>query len=1215
MAFDAGTLQAGIDVKLEGLINGVRQMFAEFQKVDNQVQKLNSSIQTQTKQMADGLDRVRIATNNVEDRMRKMQASMTTNFRMLEKSITDVSTLQTQILGNSLKNIELQLGKNATRIRENSNALNTHIRFWDTWRGKITSATMALWMLQYNLDMIAKGLAGFFGPGIQFLASIEQTTLGMAGILTSMTNIDGKATTYKQALEISATMMAKIKDAALVTSLTTEEMAKAFTTALGPGIKAFGGDLEKILNFTVVTVNAVKAMGLPAQQVAQEIRSLIAGDPVRPGVDYLATVLGYTTKTLAALKEEGKLYDDLMKRMNGFQIAAIDYANTLDGLLSNLKDGIQRVTGDAFLPLFNQLKTELKEVTKMFYDIKEVANDNGEGTHLEATLNSATVEKLTRVAELSIGIWNSLKVVMADLAPIARALGIVIEALAQTLIVILNIIGIALAPFAELANKFLDAMNSSNSLADAITFALVPALLMTFAAAHPIIATIMAIGFVLGELVKNAEEIANAWAAFWDYLKNKADATAAGIKAIVYSIKADLLSLVGASDAAKAAQMEAAQMVEEGREAWDNAEAAWGKMEDSIKKIGNNIIGDLTKGLAHIKGMAEQIKQLPKGITNKFDDKEDKGAGKLANAELQGELKERVALIKQTIEELKLLYQDGAISKTEYYERLEYYSRLILTTEAAMYREMAKNAKDAAAAEKFLADAQKKEIEAVTVGIKIRREALKDYMEFAKTLQKINIEYDKMKGINTAESVIAEFNQKHGKDFRDIILMIDAIKRKMTAENEAQLKPMLEYYEKMRDKIIEIGQQEMHNKLVVESYNELLRIRNQLLDFYISENQNKVNMGLQTQYEAEQKNYEARKKWADETRKAIADEIALGKVDRERALTLLKQLEDVKKAEAEIKPIVQFWYDSLTSSANTFFDNLTNRTMKLKQALIQFAADIAKTWAKRLFNEGLQKLLGPTILGGGKQPGEDPQGKVLQGIAKEEADKLKETITGAGKDISGFAKALQTLSTTGLTTFDTSLAQFAIKMQTESELTATALQALASAAYAASQSLGGSRGLLGGLLRGGGGGGAKGAAGGFESALPPLPRASRGGFMIGKGTSTSDSNLVRLSDGEFVIKAASVKKFGRKLFEALNAGHLPGRGYADGGMVTATSNSSYSTDTTFLNVTYAPTVQGSNNSDETIRMLDKHYTMFEQKLLRSLKKNPVVRNEFKKVTQ
>ncbi|WP_306358898.1 MULTISPECIES: hypothetical protein [unclassified Nocardia] len=62
----------------------------------------------------------------------------------------------------------------------------------------------------------------------------------------------------------------------------------------------------------------------------------------------------------------------------------------------------------------------------------------------------------------------------------------------------------------------------------------------------------------------------------------------------------------------------------------------------------------------------------------------------------------------------------------------------------------------------------------------------------------------------------------------------------------------------------------------------------------------------------------------------------------------------------------------------------------------------------------------------------------------------------------------------------------------------------------------------------------------------PEGKAS-GGYISGPGTGTSDSILARLSNGEFVINAASTRR-NRPLLEAINNGAVPG--YATGGLVT-----------------------------------------------------------------
>lgn len=64
-----------------------------------------------------------------------------------------------------------------------------------------------------------------------------------------------------------------------------------------------------------------------------------------------------------------------------------------------------------------------------------------------------------------------------------------------------------------------------------------------------------------------------------------------------------------------------------------------------------------------------------------------------------------------------------------------------------------------------------------------------------------------------------------------------------------------------------------------------------------------------------------------------------------------------------------------------------------------------------------------------------------------------------------------------------------------------------------------------------------------------LPGHARGGHIRGPGTGTSDSILARLSNGEFVMRAAAVRAYGPALLEKMNGLRIPK--FADGGMIGA----------------------------------------------------------------
>lgn len=63
--------------------------------------------------------------------------------------------------------------------------------------------------------------------------------------------------------------------------------------------------------------------------------------------------------------------------------------------------------------------------------------------------------------------------------------------------------------------------------------------------------------------------------------------------------------------------------------------------------------------------------------------------------------------------------------------------------------------------------------------------------------------------------------------------------------------------------------------------------------------------------------------------------------------------------------------------------------------------------------------------------------------------------------------------------------------------------------------------------------------GGSHTNFGHIPRLASGGLVRGVGTATSDSNIMALSRGEYVVRASTVRDFGVDFFDQLNVGRLP----------------------------------------------------------------------------
>jgi len=68
-----------------------------------------------------------------------------------------------------------------------------------------------------------------------------------------------------------------------------------------------------------------------------------------------------------------------------------------------------------------------------------------------------------------------------------------------------------------------------------------------------------------------------------------------------------------------------------------------------------------------------------------------------------------------------------------------------------------------------------------------------------------------------------------------------------------------------------------------------------------------------------------------------------------------------------------------------------------------------------------------------------------------------------------------------------------------------------------------------------------------DGAASDTPGFASGDMVRGPGTGTSDSILARLSNGEFVVKAAAVRHYGPELLRQINSRRFPA--FASGGLV------------------------------------------------------------------
>lgn len=257
----------------------------------------------------------------------------------------------------------------------------------------------------------AMGIAGvtdkiseMLSAGINFNKSMETNAIGMAGILTSMTTLNGETLKWNDALNISQGIIKNLNDDALKTAATSEELINTFRALLGPGLGA-GMNIEQIQKLTTVGVNAVKSLGLNNTQLVQELRDLVQGG-IQPASSTLATALGLKDSDIKAAKESAEgLYSFLMKRLQGFEQAAAATPKTLAGMQDQLQEGLTRSLAVGLEPVMNEYKEVLQGLNSMILSP-------------ERGINEQFVDDLKSASDHVVNMWEGFKNIADVVSPI-----------------------------------------------------------------------------------------------------------------------------------------------------------------------------------------------------------------------------------------------------------------------------------------------------------------------------------------------------------------------------------------------------------------------------------------------------------------------------------------------------------------------------------------------------------------------------------------------------------------------------------------------------------------------------------------------------------------------------------------------------------------------------------------------------------------------------
>lgn len=218
----------------------------------------------------------------------------------------------------------------------------------------------------FGFSALSDSIGQLVSSGLQFNKAMETNAVGMAGILTSMTTINGKNMEWNQALKASQGIIKGLNEDALKTAATSEELVGTFRALLGPGLGA-GMKIDEIQKLTTTGVNAVKSLGLSGPQLIQELRDLVQGG-ITPASSTLATALGLTDADIKAAKASSEgLFNFLMERLKGFERAAQETPKTIAGMEDQLKEGFSKAMSIAVEPVQEKYKELMQQTSGLLF--------------------------------------------------------------------------------------------------------------------------------------------------------------------------------------------------------------------------------------------------------------------------------------------------------------------------------------------------------------------------------------------------------------------------------------------------------------------------------------------------------------------------------------------------------------------------------------------------------------------------------------------------------------------------------------------------------------------------------------------------------------------------------------------------------------------------------------------------------------------------------
>ncbi|VBB05567.1 Hypothetical protein LUCI_0777 [Lucifera butyrica] len=272
---------------------------------------------------------------------------------------------------------------------------------------KLANITIVAGGITMVLNKIKEAAKALIAPGIDFSKQMEISKLGVAGVLMSMTLLNGQALQLPQALAISGKSLDELAEASGRIGLPLSELSETFQAIVGAGLTQ-KMTMQEIVDFTITGTKAVKTMmagvGNEGMQIVQELRSMVSGNIDQNS--QVARSLGITNADIEKAKQSaGGLFKYLQDKLSGFAEIVKVYPDTLKGKMDRLKTVFQQVSSQGSEPFTELLKEGLDAITAQLLVTETHVTETGE-TLKTVKLNPELISDFKQVSTYIVGLLH-----------------------------------------------------------------------------------------------------------------------------------------------------------------------------------------------------------------------------------------------------------------------------------------------------------------------------------------------------------------------------------------------------------------------------------------------------------------------------------------------------------------------------------------------------------------------------------------------------------------------------------------------------------------------------------------------------------------------------------------------------------------------------------------------------------------------------------------